>query len=249
MRKIIIIIAVITLGIFGLLLYQYHEQKHEFAQFDVYQTVLNEKSAEIYEQAKDWTQPISIKTEDDRLDADFQIMADFMLKMMVQNAELRNSYLRELKAANWDKFLDIQRLEEDKKYDYVETETMFKQVGMLIQLYQQNLDQHKIELKQQIKDLKIKARFRRYLTEALIKNDDADPDRALFELEKQSYAKAQELFKKLKSEEWQNKNNTFLFENEKTVEEFNHLYTEMLALDQQMKSVSKSTKKELEQVL
>ncbi|ALH94540.1 hypothetical protein [Acinetobacter equi] len=249
MRKIIIIIAVITLGVFGLLLYQYHEQKYEVAQFDVYQNVLNEKSAEIYEQATDWSKPISIQTEDDRLDTDFQIMADFMLKMMVRNAELRNAYLRELKAEKWDKFLDISRLEQDKKYDFIETETMLKQVGTMVELYQNNLDQHKIELKQQIKDLPIKARFRRYLIEALIKNDKADPDHALFELEKKSYSKAQQIFKILKEEEWQNKNNTFLFESEKTVDNFNQLYAKMLDLDKQMKALSKSTQKKLEQVL
>ena len=249
MRKIVIIIAIITLTIFGLMFYQYHVQKKEISQFETYQMVLDEKTTDIYEQAKDWTKPISIKTQDPRLKPDFQVMADFMLNIMIQNAELRNSYLRALKDVQWDQFLNVQRLEKDKKSNYIETETMLKQVGMMINVYQKKLDQQETDIQKQIKTLPMKARFRRYLTEAFVNNNNVENDHTLFELEKKSYAKAQQIFAILKSEKWEEKNNTVLFKNEKTVNEFNQLYKEMLVLDQQMKQVSRSTKRELDRSL
>jgi hypothetical protein len=249
MRRVVIIIAIITCAIFGLMFYQYHVQKQEVEQFDIYQSVLNDKTTALYEQAKDWSKPIVIDTQDSRLAPDFQVMADFMLHIMVKNAELRNSYLRNLKDAQWDKFLDVQRLEQDKKNNYVETEQMLNQVDEMINVYQKSLDEHQQEIQKEIKALPIKARFRRYLTEALVKNAELDGDQKLFNLEKQSYAKAQQAFTILKSQKWEVKNNTFLFENQNVVNEFNQLFQDMLALDKQMKQISQSTKKELEKTL
>ncbi|OTG85719.1 hypothetical protein B9T31_11225 [Acinetobacter sp. ANC 4558] len=246
MRKIVIVIAMITFAIFGLMMYQYREQAREVTQFEIYQNVLDEKSDTLYEQAKDWTKPIAIDTRDVRLKPDFQIMADFMLNMMVQNAELRNSYLRELKDAQWDKFLDIDRLEKDQQYAYIETETMLARVGEMINLYQQNLDEHQHEIQKEISVLPIKTRFRRYLTEVLVQRNDQGQDHLLFQLEKQRYAKAQQLFKILKSQKWKNKNNTFMFEDQRVVNEFNQGYAEIVALDKQMRQVSQLTQKELE---
>lgn len=249
MHKVFLIIALVTCSIFGFMFYQYHEQKKEVGQFEFYQTVLSEKSFEIYEQAKDWSKPISIDTKDHRLDPDFQVMADFMLNMLVQNAELRNAYLRELKDVHWDKFLDIHRLEKDKQRGYIETQTMFEQVEMMMDLYQQNLDEHKKEMQDQIKSLPIKARFRRYLTEALIKKNSIDEDQALFELEKLRFDKAKQLFSILKQDKWIKKNNTFMFYDQTTVSQFNRLYREIAALDKRMKQITKYNKQELEKAL
>ncbi len=69
-----------------------------------------EKPEQIFVQAQDWSKPIQIDLQDNRLDGDYQIMASFVLSHMVQSAEARNSYLRELKALNWDQFLDLNDL-------------------------------------------------------------------------------------------------------------------------------------------
>lgn len=249
MRKIVLIIAVVTLTIFGFMFYQYHEQKKEVGQFEIYQEVLNDKSAKIYEQATDWSKPISIDTHDARLEPEFQTMADFMLKMMLQNAELRNTYLRELKEVGWDQFLNIQRLDKDRQQNYLDTETMLEQVQMTMDLYQQNLDEHKKEIKGQIHDLPIKARFRRYLNEALVKNNVIDDNQALFELEKARFNRAKQLFELLKNNTWISKNNMFMFHDQKVVTAFNHLYKEIAIQDKQMNQISKSNRKALEQAL
>ena len=83
------------------------------------------------EQAQDWSEPIDVNVADKRLQGDYKVMADFVLSQMIQNAEARNEYLRQLKAIHWDEFLNIDRLDKDRAQKYVETEQMLKQVHLL----------------------------------------------------------------------------------------------------------------------
>jgi len=110
MPRVFLILALVTCSVFGWMFYQYSVQHNELSQLKNYQTVLYEKAELIYEQAQDWSKPIDVNVTDQRLEGDYKIMAEFVLDDMIQNAEERNQYLRELKAIHWDKFLNIERL-------------------------------------------------------------------------------------------------------------------------------------------
>ncbi len=71
----------------------------------------------------------------------------------------------------------------------------------------------------------------------------------IFEIEKQTLAKADALFAVLKKHKWQKKNNTFMFYDDKAVQEFNALYKEMLHLNKQTERVASANQKEVENKL
>ena len=135
MRRIVLILVLATSAVFGWMFYQYSQQQKEQQQLQSYETVLYEKTEQIYKQAQDWTTPIQVDVKDPRLTGDYQIMAEFVLSHMLQNAEARNQYLRDLKALNWDQFLNIDRLSKDKKNNYAETEQMLKDVHAVVESY------------------------------------------------------------------------------------------------------------------
>ena len=135
MPRIFLILGLATCAVFGWMFYQYSVQQNDLSQLKTYQTVLYEKAELIYEQAQDWSEPIDINVSDPRLQGDYKVMADFVLSQMIQNAEARNEYLRALKAIHWDEFLNIDRLDQDRKQKYVETEQMLKQAHLLTSQY------------------------------------------------------------------------------------------------------------------
>lgn len=241
-----LVIAAATLSIFGYMIYQYKVQQNELAQLEVYQSVIQDEGQLIFEAAQKWQKPISVDLNTSNLDDDYKIMADFVLNFMVQSAEARNTYLRELKALNWDKFLDVNRLDKDKKNKYEETEIMFIAVKEVMTRYQESMV-HRDELAlNEAKHLKVNQRFRRYLTESFKEVVKQNNGQELFELEQQSFAKAQALFAILKESKWQAKNNMFLFQGDDHVKQFNKIYKEMLELDKQMKKVSQKNQKAIE---
>ncbi len=240
------VIAAATFSIFGYMIYQYKVQQNELAQLEVYQSVIQDEGQLIFEAAQTWQKPISVDLNTSNLDDDYKIMADFVLNFMVQSAEARNTYLRELKALNWDKFLDVNRLDKDKKNKYEETEIMFIAVKEVMTRYQESMV-HRDELAlNEAKHLKVNQRFRRYLTESFKEVVKQNNGQELFELEQQSFAKAQALFAILKESKWQAKNNMFLFQGDDHVKQFNKIYKEMLELDKQMKKVSQKNQKAIE---
>ena len=241
-----LVIAAATFSIFGYMIYQYKVQQNELAQLEVYQSVIQDKGQLIFEAAQKWQKPISVDLNTPELEGDYKIMADFVLNFMVQSAEARNTYLRELKALNWDKFLDVNRLDKDKKNKYEETEIMFIAVKEVMTRYQESMV-HRDELAlNEAKHLKVNQRFRRYLTESFKEVVKQNNGQELFELEQQSFAKAQALFAILKESKWQAKNNMFLFQGDDHVKQFNKIYKEMLELDKQMKKVSQKNQKAIE---
>lgn len=241
-----LVIAAATFSIFGYMIYQYKVQQNELAQLEVYQSVIQDEGQLIFEAAQTWQKPISIDLNTSNLDDDYKIMADFVLNFMVQSAEARNTYLRELKALNWDKFLDVNRLDKDKKNKYEETEIMFIAVKEVMTRYQESMV-HRDELAlNEAKHLKVNQRFRRYLTESFKEVVKQNNGQELFELEQQSFAKAQALFAILKESKWQAKNNMFMFQGDDHVKQFNKIYKEMLELDKQMKKVSQKNQKAIE---
>ena len=139
MKRVVLVIAAATFSIFGYMIYQYKVQQNELAQLEVYQSVIQDEGQLIFEAAQKWQKPISVDLNTSNLDDDYKIMADFVLNFMVQSAEARNTYLRELKALNWDKFLDVNRLDKDKKNKYEETEIMFIAVKEVMTRYQESM--------------------------------------------------------------------------------------------------------------
>ena len=249
MPRIFIILACATVLVFGWMFYQYSAQQKEAAQFDAYQVVLLEKTEQIFKQAQNWEKPIEIDLSDARLKGDYKVMSDFILGQMVQRAEARNQYIRDLKALNWDKFLDIDRLVKDKKNNYQETEQMLQQVHAVVDAYEQKTTQQEENALEQAKHLPVKNIFRQQMTQSLRDSRDSDESHALFDLEKQSLAKAYEIFKVIKVHKWEKKNKLFMFYEDEPLKQFNQLYSEMLQLNTQMDQIRQKNRTELKQKL
>ncbi|MGE8537916.1 MAG: hypothetical protein ACN6NI_01410 [Acinetobacter sp.] len=249
MPRVFMIIAGVTLAIFIGLFYQYSVQQKHQAELLEYETVLEEKTQAIVQQAQDWSTPIQLELEDERLDGDHAIMAEFLLTQMRDSAEERNQYLRDLKAANWPNFLNIDRLAQDQTQGYKDTEAMLKQVHQIVKAYEQQIQQREQQQLQQVKQLDIKNRYRQQLADNLKADQQQSNAHAIFAIEKQSLARADALFAILKNNKWQKKNKTFMFYEDKAVKEFNALYKEMLDLNKQMQQIASANQKAVENKL
>ncbi|MHA3892554.1 hypothetical protein [Acinetobacter sp. GXMZU3951] len=247
MPRIFLILGLATAAVFGGLFYQYHAQQQEEVQLQQYQQVLYEKTDLIYAQAKDWDKPIEVDVTDARLQGDYQVMANFVLSQMIQSAEARNAYLRELKAIHWDEFLNIERLSKDKKQDYQETDLMLQQAHALATEYQVTIEQAQQNALEQAKQLPIQARYRNQLAENLRESKKQNEALALFEIEKQILEKADQIFLVLKNNRWQNKNNTFMFYEDAPLKQFNALYQQVLDLNAQLQKIQQQNQQALEQ--
>ncbi|NCI78257.1 hypothetical protein FM020_14555 [Acinetobacter tandoii] len=247
MPRIFLILGLATAAVFGGLFYQYHVQQQESAQLEQYQKVLYEKTDLIYAQAKDWNTPIEVDVSDPRLHGDYEVMANFVLSQMIQSAEARNAYLRELKAIHWDDFLNIQRLSKDKKQDYQETDLMLQQAHALATEYQVKIEQAQQNALEQAKQLPIQSRYRQQLAENLRESAKQNEALALFEIEKQVLEKADQIFLVLKNNRWENKNNTFMFYDDKALKQFNTLYQEVVKLNSQMQQIQQQNRTALQE--
>lgn len=247
MRRIVGIIAVVTVSVLAYFIYQYKVQQQELVELKDYQQTIQNKGAEIYIAAQDWQKPIQLDLSTLELQDDYKIMATFMLNFIAETAEIRNSYVRELKQAKWDKFLDVKRLENDKKHHYAETEHMFLNVKNSMNNYQKTLQQHDRMAEEGVKKLPVKPRFRRYLAESFQQISEQNDKQELFQLEQQSYNKASQLFGLLKTQKWVTKNNMFYFEDEAVIKQFNQTYQEMLDLDQKMRNIEHKNQQAIEQ--
>ena len=247
MPRIFLILGLATAAVFGGLFYQYHVQQQESAQLEQYQKVLYEKTDLIYAQAKDWNIPIEVDVSDPRLHGDYEVMANFVLSQMIQSAEARNAYLRELKAIHWDDFLNIQRLSKDKKQDYQETDLMLQQAHALATEYQVKIEQAQQNALEQAKQLPIQSRYRQQLAENLRESAKQNEALALFEIEKQVLEKADQIFLVLKNNRWENKNNTFMFYDDKALKQFNTLYQEVVKLNSQMQQIQQQNRTALQE--
>ena len=247
MPRIFLILGLAAAAVFGGLFYQYHVQLQESAHLEQYQKVLYEKTDLIYAQAKDWNTPIEVDVSDPRLHGDYEVMANFVLSQMIQSAEARNAYLRELKAIHWDDFLNIQRLSKDKKQDYQETDLMLQQAHALATEYQVKIEQAQQNALEQAKQLPIQSRYRQQLAENLRESAKQNEALALFEIEKQVLEKADQIFLVLKNNRWENKNNTFMFYVDKALKQFNTLYQEVVKLNSQMQQIQQQNRTALQE--
>jgi hypothetical protein len=246
MRRVVVVISAVTLAIFGYLIYQYKVQKTELQQLQGYQDVINAKGELIYNAAQNWKKPIQVDLNTSELDGDYKIMADFMLNFIVESAEARNTYVRELKDKKWDRFLDIKRLESDKKNNYQDTEVMLISVKEVMQRYQDVIEQHNEQGLKEVKKLKVNQRFRRYLRESFNETLKQNNQQHLLDYEKENFENAQKLFELLKKNEWVGRNNMFLFKSDAVAKEFNDIFKAMIEVDNKIKNVRNYNKHAIE---
>ena len=71
----------------------------------------------------------------------------------------------------------------------------------------------------------------------------------MFELEKQILANADAIFAVLKNNKWEQRNKIFMFYEDESLQQFNTLYKEILALNKQMKQVSVQNQEEIAEKL
>lgn len=245
MRRIGFILTTVTAVVFGSLFYQYRVQQADVAQLHMYQTVLYDKTEQIYAQAQDWSKPIQIETQDERLKGDYRVMANFVLRYLVDNVEIRNSYLRDLKGIGWDQFLDIQRFAQDKKKAYQQTTEMLQDARGLAVRYQKDHQLRYDEALSSAKHLNIQPRLQQPLFESL-KYSQNEEAQVVFGLEQQILSKAEAMFMILKSQRWEAKNGQFFFYDDLPLKEFNILYQDVLNLNKQIQQHQNKTKQEIE---
>lgn len=224
-----LILVAMLVAIVSLAAYCAHAENEKEVQIqrEKFDVVMSEKIEQLYIQAKNWKEPLTLTVEDERLEGDYKILSEFVLKYWMDNIESRNQYLRELDQAKWDEFLNVRRLEQDKKNKYQNTEQMFVQVKKIQQEYQIRYDSIYAEAIHTLNELPLKADLRDPMKEKLAHSRENNNEQALFALEIKIMHKAEEMFEFLKKYEWQRRNTMFLFKDDKTVNQFNQLYREL----------------------
>ncbi|GAM32761.1 MAG: hypothetical protein ACN6NN_06695 [Acinetobacter calcoaceticus] len=240
MRRVLIAIAslvVITSIIF--FTYQHIKQQQAKDSSQMFDVVMTEKMNQLYDQAQDWSKPIQLDIHDKRLAGHYKQISEFLLSYWIQNINARNEYLRELKAAKWDTFLNVDRLDIDKKQKYVETEKMLADVRTASDKYQTQYEKiHKTFLAK-VQELSVDAEMRQLLEMKLGSQQKADQDHAIFMIELQILDKAEEMFKLLKNYPWQKKDQMILFHENAQVKKFNQLYQDVLKLNAKVEKIKK----------
>ena len=240
MRRVLIAIAslvVITSIIF--FTYQHIKQQQAKDSSQMFDVVMTEKMNQLYDQAQDWSKPIQLDIHDKRLAGHYKQISEFLLSYWIQNINARNEYLRELKAAKWDTFLNVDRLDIDKKQKYLETEKMLADVRTASDKYQTQYEKiHKTFLAK-VQELSVDAEMRQLLEMKLGSQQKADQDHAIFMIELQILDKAEEMFKLLKNYPWQKKDQMILFHENAQVKKFNQLYQDVLKLNAKVEKIKK----------
>ncbi|WP_087090191.1 hypothetical protein [Acinetobacter pittii] len=247
MRRVLIAIAsliVITSIVF--FTYQHIKQQQAKDSSQMFDVVMTEKMNQLYEQAQDWSKPVQLDIHDKRLAGHYKQISEFLLSYWIQNINARNEYLRELKAAKWDTFLNVDRLDLDKKQKYVETEKMLADVRKASDQYQNEYEKiHKTFLAK-VQELSVDAEMRQLLEMKLGTQQKADQDHTIFMIELQILDKAEQMFKLLKNYEWQKKDQMILFHENAQVKKFNGLYQDVLKLNAKIEKIKKRNVASLE---
>ena len=224
MRRFLFLLGLVVICIGSFLLYQHQLQQRAADSKQMFEVVMAEKMRELYDQAQDWSKPIQLNVHDDRLSGDYKLMSEFLLSYWMQNVEARNAYLRQLKAANWDTFLDVERLDQDRQKGYRETEKMLHDVRKISTEYGINRQKIQADSLEQAKNLAIHNEMRKSLQEKLQNNLKTDKEHDIFPIEQQVIEKAQAMFDMLKTYPWQREDNKILFKETAQVKKFNALY-------------------------
>jgi len=249
MRRFLLFAAVIVICISSFFFYQYHVQQKAVNTEQMFEVVMAEKMRELYDQAQDWSKPVQINVHDDRLSGDYKLMSEFLLNYWMQNVEARNHYLRQLKAANWDTFLDVERLDQDRQQAYKDTEQMLREVRKISTEYERKRQQIQTDSLEQAKSLAIHNEMRKSLQVKLEHNLKVDKAHDIFPIEQQIIEKAQAMFDMLKTYPWQKQDKMILFQETIQVKKFNSLYQDVLRLNAKMEKIKKSNVEVLDEEL
>lgn len=249
MRRFLFFIVLVVICIGSFLFYRHHTQQHTVNNQQMFEVVMAEKMRELYRQAQDWSTPVQLDVHDERLSGDYQVMSEFLLNYWMHNTEARNQYLRDLKAEKWDTFLEVERLDQDRKQGYKETEQMLQNVRKISNDYAQQRQKTLSDSVQQAKDLAINPEMRQQLQAKLENNLKADLKHDIFLIEQQLIDKAQAMFDMLKKYQWQRKDKTILFYDDKQVKKFNALYQDVLKLNHKMENIKKNNTEVLDEAL
>ena len=233
---VISLVLVILLAIGGFLYYDHTSIKNEEANRQAFDLVMTEKMRQLSEQAQDRSKSVQIDIQDARLKGDYKTLSEFLLAYWVRNVDTRNAYLNQLAAAKWDQFLDVNRLDLDRKQNYAETTQMLSTVRQAMQQYQQNNTQNKQQALVQLKQLDLRKDLKQPLLDKLQQNAKVDPENVLILNELQILAKAEIMFEMLKKYEWKKQGNQILFKEDAQVKQFNQLYQDVLKLNSQINS-------------
>ena len=243
MRRVLLILTslffVIFLAVVGFLYYDHNSVKNEEANRQAFDVVMTEKMRQLSEQAQDRSKPVDIDTHDSRLKGDYKILSEFLLGYWVKNVDTRNAYINQLANAKWDTFLDVNRLDADRKQNYAETTQMLSTVRQAMEQYQQKNNQNKNDALTQLKRLDLRNDLKKPLLDKLEQNSKTDSENTLILNELQILAKAEKMFEMLKTYTWQKQGNEILFKEDVQVKQFNQLYQDVLKINSQI-----NTKKE-----
>jgi len=219
MRRFLLFAAVIVICISSFFFYQYHVQQ---------KAVNTEQMFEV---------------------VNYKLMSEFLLNYWMQNVEARNHYLRQLKAANWDTFLDVERLDQDRQQAYKDTEQMLREVRKISTEYERKRQQIQTDSLEQAKSLAIHNEMRKSLQVKLEHNLKVDKAHDIFPIEQQIIEKAQAMFDMLKTYPWQKQDKMILFQETIQVKKFNSLYQDVLRLNAKMEKIKKSNVEVLDEEL
>ncbi|WP_130803496.1 hypothetical protein [Acinetobacter ihumii] len=249
-RRVVIGIIVIILLVAGSVFWFYQNaqrQQDDAYNRQMFDVVMAEKMQQLYEQAQNWEIPIQLDVHDQRLYGDYKIMSEFMLNYWMENAEARNLYLRELKTAQWDKFLDVDRLDHDRQQNYKETTQMLAEVKDIENNYLQDNTELQQHFLNQARSLSIHPEMKAALLQKLNQQQNNRKEYALFHLEQQIYNKAEQMFDLLKNHRWQKQNGKISFYETAQVKQFNLLYQEVLRLNAKIEKIKTQNAEVLEQ--
>lgn len=238
MRRVLILIAILVVSLCG---YVYYLDRNDSDKVNrkAFDKVMSEKMEALYVQARNWRKPLNMKIEDDRLEGDYKVMSEFILKYWMDNIEARNSYLRQLDRADWDHFLSPNRFEKDRQTGYQQTTQMLSIVKKATTEYQNKHAQITNKALQEVETLDINKKMRASMKEKLELARQDNDEIALLHIEMQILEKAEQMFAMLKQYRWLKRNDTFLFEKDEQVRKFNILYAEILEFQQQIEELKK----------
>lgn len=249
MRRIWIVVGIIIIAIAAWFYVEHESAQRNAANRQMFDVVMSEKMEQLYNQAQDWSKPVQLNVHDDRLKGDYKILSEFLLNYWMSNVETRNQYLRELKAVKWDQFLDVNRLDADRKHGYTETENMLKVAHQVTQQYQQQNFNNKKAAIAEAKALPIDREIRNPLQAKLEQNLKVDQENSLIVLELEILTKADAMFEMLKKYPWQKQGDKILFAQDAQVKQFNALYQDILRLNLEIEQKKKQNTQAVQQQL
>lgn len=247
MRRVsIMIVSLIVVASLVFFSYQYIQKRKAQDSSQMFDLVMSEKMGQLYDQAQDWSTPVQLNIHDKRLAGNYKKMSEFLLNYWIENINARNAYLRTLKAAKWDTFLNVDRLELDKKQKYAETESMLAAVSEASEQYQVQYEKIHQAFLTEAQSLSVEPEMRILLEQKLGSNEKVGQDHAIFMIELKILDKAKQMFALLKQYPWEKKDGMILFHENAQVRKFNGLYQDVLKLNAKIESIKKKNVAALE---